>query len=273
MPRQLYGGVLWHGWCTFDSLMNDCILSRLPDAVQPRHRATVTRGWLLLCCVAGLHAQDPASANRAKAQPVNPATPSQTAPQRRLFFVLPNFLTVDNDASVPPMTVGQKFKTTAQNAFDPASFVWYGIQAGIGQLRNSNPSFGQGAQGYAKRYGLRFADGTLENFFTHAIYPTLFHQDPRYFRLGKGGFVHRAGYAVSRLVVTRSDSGRRQVNFSEILGGATAAGISTFSYHPEDSRNLHSALGVWGTQVGYDALSLALKEFWPDIRSKIHALK
>ena len=250
--------------------MSDPTFIPSPDVPRHGYRPTLTKCCLVWCCIAGLHAQDPTSANRATVQPTSP---SETTPQNRVFFVLPNFLTVDNVANVPPMTAGQKFKSTARNAFDPAEFAWYGLQAGIGQLRNSNPSFGQGAEGYGKRYGLRFADGTIENFFTHAIYPALLHQDPRYFRLGKGGFVRRAGYAVSRLVVTRSDSGRSQVNFSEILGGATAAGISTFSYHPEGSRNVKSALGVWGTQVGYDALSLAIKEFWPDIRARIHPVK
>lgn len=248
--------------------MNDPTQIHLSNVLRPGHRLTCC--CLLWCCAAGLHAQDPAGANRAA---VSPATPSQTTSQGRLFFVLPNFLTVENSANVPPMTAGQKFKTTARNAFDPAEFAWYGLQAGIGQLNDSNRSFGQGAEGYGKRYGLRFADGTIENFFTHAIYPAIFHQDPRYFRLGKGGFLHRAGYAVSRLAITRSDSGHRQLNFSEILGGATAAGISVFSYHPEGSRNLHSALSVWGTQTGYDALSLALKEFWPDIRGKVRPAK
>lgn len=232
-------------------------------------RPSLVKGLLVAwCCVAGLHGQD-AGANRSTVQPAAPAAPSQG----RLFFLLPNFLTVDNEANVPPMTAGQKFKTTAKDAFDPVEFAWYGLQAGIGQFNNSNPTFGQGAEGYGKRFGLRFADGTIQNFFTHAIYPAVFHEDPRFYRLGKGSFVHRAAYAVSRLAITRTDSGHRQLNFSEILGGATAAGVSTFSYHPDGSRNLRSALGVWGTQTGYDALSLVLKEFWPDIREKIHPTK
>jgi hypothetical protein len=188
----------------------------------------------------------------------------------RLFFTLPNFLTLENSASAPPLTAGQKFKVTARGTFDPVELVWFGLQAGIAQAGGSDPSYGQGVEGYAKRYAQRFGDGSIQNFFTRAIFPSALHQDPRYFQMGEGGFLHRAAYAVSRIFVTRSDSGSTQFNFSEIFGGAAAAGISTFTYHPRESRNLANATHVWGTQIGFDALSYALKEFWPDLRRKMH---
>jgi hypothetical protein len=191
----------------------------------------------------------------------------------RLFFTLPNFLTVENAASVPPLTAGQKFKTTARSSFDPVELAWYGALAGIAQAENNESSYGQGAAGYAKRYAQRFADGTIENFMARATFPSVLHQDPRYYHLGTGSFGHRVGYAISRIFVTRSDFGSAQFNFSEIVGSATAAGISVFSYHPKDERNLGNAAHTWGTQVGYDALSYVLKEFWPDIRRKLHPPK
>jgi hypothetical protein len=191
----------------------------------------------------------------------------------RLFFTLPNFLTLENAGNVPPLTAAGKIKVTARGAFDPAEFVFYGAEAGIIQAEDHDAIYGQGAEGYAKRLGVRVADGVVENFFTRAIMPSLLHQDPRYFQLGEGGFWHRAFYAVSRIFVTRTDSGGTQFNFSEILGSATAAGISSYTYHPEYARNVSSALDVWGTQVGYDTLSYTLKEFWPDIRRKLHKSK
>jgi len=191
----------------------------------------------------------------------------------RLFFTLPNFLTLENADNAPPLTTGQKFKVTARGTFDPVEFLWYGAQAGISQAEDHDAIYGQGVEGYAKRFGIRFADGTVENFFTRAIVPSLLKQDPRYFQLGKGGLWHRAAYAVSRIFVTRSDSGATEFNFSEIVGSATAAGISTYTYHPEYARNVASALNVWGTQVGYDTLSYVVKEFWPDIRRKLHKSK
>jgi hypothetical protein len=104
---------------------------------------------------------------------------------------------------------------------------------------------------------------------TGAILPTLLRQDPRYFPSGKGSFLHRTGYSVSRIFVTRGDNGRQQFNYSEIVGSALSAGISTYSYHPQGDRNLPNALSVWATQMGYDTITLAVKEFWPDIRRKI----
>src|SRR5580700_11373719 len=143
----------------------------------------------------------------------------------RLGFVLPNFLTVENAGKIPPLTAKQKFAVVARGSFDWAQYPWYGFLAGISQAENSEPGYGQGAEGYGKRYGAAWADGTIENFWTGAILPSLLRQDPRFYQKGKGGFWHRTGYAMSRIVVTRSDSGNNQFNTSEIVGSAIAAGI------------------------------------------------
>jgi hypothetical protein len=203
----------------------------------------------------------------------------------RLFFTLPNFLTLENAGQVPPLTAKQKFKVVARGSFDYVQFPWYGFLSGISQWEDSEPGFGQGAAGYAKRFGAAFADGTIENFFTGAIIPSVIHQDPRYFQLGHGSFAHRTLYAMSRNLITRSDSGKNQFNFSEVVGGAMAAAISTYSYHPTShvfstpnppyyryvasDRTLANTASVWATQYGYDTLTLVVKEFWPDIRRKV----
>lgn len=106
----------------------------------------------------------------------------------RLFYALPNFLTLENAGQVPPLTVGQKFKVVTRGSFDYIQIPWYGFLAGISQAENSEPGYGQGAQGYGKRFGAYFADGTIENYFTGAIFPSLLRQDPRFFQSGKGGF-------------------------------------------------------------------------------------
>jgi hypothetical protein len=187
----------------------------------------------------------------------------------RLGFVLPNFLTVENAGKIPPLTAKQKFDVVARGAFDYAQYPWYGFLAGISQAENSEPGYGQGAEGYGKRYGAAWADGTIENFWTGAILPSVLRQDPRYFQMGKGRFWHRTGYAISRIVVTRSDSGNNQFNFSEIFGSAISAGISTYSYHPHGDKTLRNTADVWSTQVAFDTLTLVVKEFWPDIRRKL----
>jgi hypothetical protein len=191
----------------------------------------------------------------------------------RLFYALPNFLTLENVGQVPPLTVGQKFKVVTRGSFDYIQIPWYGFLAGISQAEDSEPGYGQGAQGYGKRFGAYFADGTIENYFTGAIFPSLLRQDPRFFQSGKGGFWHRTGYAVSRIFVTRTDSGGEQFNYSEIVGSALSAGISTYSYHPKGDRTLPNTASVWGTQVGYDTITIVVKEFWPDIRRKLSKKK
>ena len=201
------------------------------------------------------------------------AAPTSGTSNDRLMFALPNFLTLENGAHVPPLTTGQKFRVVVRSSFDYVQIPWYGFLSGISQAENSEPGYGQGAEGYGKRFGAAAADGTIENFMTSAIFPSVFHQDPRYFQLGKGSFVHRATYSVSRILITRTDSGHHQFNISEIFGSALAASISTYSYHPRADKTLSNTAEVWGTEVSYDTLTILLKEFWPDIRRKIRKKK
>jgi hypothetical protein len=186
----------------------------------------------------------------------------------RLFYALPNFQSVDTTEQLPPLTVGQKFKLQARSQFDYFEIPWYGILAGFSQARNTSPGYGQGAAGYGKRYASEWGDGAIENFMVGAVFASALRQDPRYYVLGEGSFWHRTGYAISRIVVTRSDSGATVFNASQIFGAATAAGISTYSYHPRDERTLRNAASVWGTQIGLDTFTQGVKEFWPDIHRK-----
>ena len=187
----------------------------------------------------------------------------------RLFYALPNFLTLENAGQPPPLSAKEKFKVVARSSFDYVEYPWYAALAGISQAENSEPGYGQGAAGYGKRYGAAFADGTIENFMTGAVLPSLLKEDPRFYQSSAGSFSHRAWYAASRIVVTRTDSGNERFNFSEVVGSALSAGISTYSYHPQGDRNLPNTLSVWGTQIGYDTVTIMVKEFWPDIRRKI----
>jgi hypothetical protein len=203
----------------------------------------------------------------------------------RLFFTLPNFLTLENVGKVPPLTSKQKFAVVVRGSFDYVQYPWYAFLSGISQAENSEPGYGQGWEGYGKRFGAAFADGTIENFMTGAILPAMLHQDPRYFQSGHGSFTRRTWYAISRNLITRVDSGKNDFNYSEVVGGAAAAAISTYSYHPKgeyvttttpgvlhyipSDRTLTNTAKVWGTQYAYDTLTLVVKEFWPDIRRKI----
>jgi hypothetical protein len=203
----------------------------------------------------------------------------------RLFYTLPNFLTLENAGTVPPLTAKQKYAVVTKGSFDYVQYPWYAFLSGISQWEDSEPGYGQGAAGYGKRFGAAFADGTIENYLTGAILPSLLRQDPRYFQSGHGTFWRRTWYAMSRNLVTRTDSGGEQFNYSEVVGGALSAVISTNTYHPKSrlvttttpgvlrfipsDRTLTNTAKVWGTQYGYDTLTLVVKEFWPDIRRKL----
>jgi len=202
----------------------------------------------------------------------------------RILFALPNFLTLENGGHVPPLTAKEKFAVVARGTFDPVQYPWWGLLSAIGQAGNSEAAYGQGWAAYGKRYGTTAADSTIENFMVGAVLPAVLHQDPRFYQSSKGGFARRAGYAISRVFVTRGDSGHTQFNASEIVGSALSASISTFSYHPRSTylstptnphmfvgsdRTLVNAANVWGSQLFLDTITIAVKEFWPDIHRKL----
>jgi hypothetical protein len=184
----------------------------------------------------------------------------------RILWTMPNFLTMENADKLPPLTAKEKFQVTARGVFDPFEFVLIAFVAGINQASNSNPSYGQGMQGYAKRYGTAYADNAIENFMASAVFPSILHQDPRYYQLGHGGFWRRAEHAVGRVVVTRSDDGEKQLNYSELGGAFAAAAISTYTYHPHSERGIGNVTSVWASQMGWDSVTYMIKEFWPDLR-------
>ncbi|MGD0955322.1 MAG: hypothetical protein ABR953_00650 [Candidatus Acidiferrales bacterium] len=185
----------------------------------------------------------------------------------RMFYVMPNYLTVENEAQVKPLTWKGKFAITAKGAFDPYEFVVVGIVAGIRQADDAYPGFGQGAAGYAKRYGTAMADQVDGNIMVGAVFPTILKTDPRYFQMGTGRFFRRFGYALSRIFVARKDSGGQVFNVSEVAGNGVAIGISNL-YYPAADRSVSSSLNSWGLQMGLDALGNELKEFWPDIHRR-----
>jgi hypothetical protein len=187
----------------------------------------------------------------------------------RIFLVIPNYGTVEHPtANIPPLTVKQKFKTGAEDAFDTYSIPLAGIVAAISQAENDDAAWGQGWGAFGKRYAATYADTVIGSFMTTGVFPSMLHEDPRYFRMGSGGFRKRSWYALTKLFVTRTDAGKPQFNYSEFMGNATAAGIS-LTYHTVQERNFSSFGGDYATQIAIDAFANQLKEFWPDIRHKL----
>jgi hypothetical protein len=214
----------------------------------------------------------PSSSPSPSGQREKPKAPDTTIKEQqtgtsdeRLFWVIPDFLLIESAKPLPPLSTGAKFKVVARTSFDYIQWPVYGMLAGFSQAENSEPGYGQGAAGYAKRYGAAFADRTIQSFMTGAILPSILRQDPRYYQLGQGGFWRRTAYGASRIFICRGDSGRLQFNYSEVVGSALSGGISVYTYHPRGERTVRNSLSVWGTQIGFDSLAGVFNEFWPDI--------
>ena len=226
---------------------------------------------VLTCGGIIVEAQQPAS---SVSQPStnNEAPPADSVQPKndRIFGVLPNYRTVENpNIRMAPLSTKGKFNLAIEDSFDPYAYFIAGVFAGFGQTKDDPKSWGEESWGpFAKRYAASFADQTSENIMTEALVPALLKEDPRYFRLGTGGFFKRTGYAVSRIWVTRTDAGGRSFNFSEIMGAGASAAISNI-YYPRENRTMSANLSRWGVMVGEDTFFNLLKEYWPDIRLKI----
>ena len=187
---------------------------------------------------------------------------------RRILWIIPNYRAVSANTYLPPLSVKEKFWLATEDTFDYSNFILVGGLAGISLGQQSQPSFGTGAAGYGRYYWHIFVDGAIENYMTEAIMPVLTKEDPRYYTLGKGGFVKRTGYAISRLFITRTDSGKNTFYVSEFVGAGAAAGIGNL-YYPPQSNTWVKTYQRWGTQLALDGVFNVLKEFWPDIDQKI----
>jgi Carboxypeptidase regulatory-like domain len=180
--------------------------------------------------------------------------------KQRVLGVIPNFY-VSYVHNAVPLTSKQKFELAWKTTIDPVSFGVNGVIAGVEQAQNDFGGYGQGAQGYAKRYGASYADFVAGTFIGSAILPSLLKQDPRYFYKGTGSKRSRILYAVANAVICKGDNGHWQANYSGILGGLAAGGISNL-YYPASDRN-GAALTFENTLVGIGttAVTNLLQEF------------
>ena len=194
--------------------------------------------------------------------------PVQAPEDKRIFGVIPNNRTTEESTPFHALSAKEKLTIAAKDSFDWPVFPTAGLFAGLYQLENQNPSFGQGVKGYALRFATAYGDQMVGNFMTEALVPIAAHEDPRYFRRGEGSILGRAGYALKQIVITRTDSGGHFFNVAEWGGNAAAVAISN-AYYPDTrtaSENVQRLLIACGT----DAFSNILKEFWPDVKKKLH---
>lgn len=206
------------------------------------------------------------------AQSLAPQAPAIS--DERILGIIPNFQTVD-DPAIPytPLSVRDKWRLFVKETLDPYTFVSSAAGAALSQWHNGDPKYGQGIKPYFQRFGAAQADVTTQNFFSDAVLASLLHEDPRYFREGPGhSILHRIGYATSRAVVIRKDSGGRSFNFSGILGMGLGIVLSN-SYYPPASVNANEMGERTATSLSAAALGNLLPEFWPDVKNKLDRLR
>jgi hypothetical protein len=178
--------------------------------------------------------------------------------QQRIFGIIPNFYVVyDHDAA--PLTTKLKFKLATKVLFDPVTIIGVATFAGINQAAD-NPNYGQGAKGYAERFGAGYADGAIDIVVGGAILPSLLHQDPRYFYQGTGTNTSRALHAISSPFICRGDNGRLQPNYSTVGGDLASAALAN-AYYPESNRGVGLFLGNFFIATGQRALANVAQEF------------
>jgi hypothetical protein len=206
---------------------------------------------------------EPLCSQPASAQDTQATTNSPPEPEnKRIFGIIPNYRTSPNLKEYKPLTTREKWAIAAEDSFDRGTFMLAAGFGGEGLFFDSSPSFGRGLKGYARYAAASYADWTIGNVMTEGLYPTLLHQDPRYFRRGEGSGWSRLRYAVGQILWTHADSGRTRFNFSEIVGNSTAVALSNL-YYP-DNRTIANGASKVAVQIGVDMAANILKEFSPD---------
>lgn len=219
------------------------------------------------------------SGSQSKLPPAttNPVPPSDSQQRdstvgkqtKHIVGIVPNYRAVDADTILPPLSVRGKFKLAIYDSFDYGSFVFAGLQAAYYQGTRTYPEFGNGMKGFGRYYWHTLSDQTVSNMLTDALMPIATREDPRFYTLGHGSVLRRTVHAFDRLFVTKTDKGGTSFNFSEVIGTGLGSGLTSM-YYPGQERTAAKVLNNWETQLVSDGLANIIKEFWPDIRRKLH---
>ncbi len=230
-------------------------------------RAALPLLTALLLLSTGTTAQTTQPTNLPDAPSAQKSKESKPQPSGgKVFGVVPEF-NVISARDAKPLTPGGKWRLFVKQTFNPFTVVGAAFTSGMGQATDDFHDYGQGAAGYGKRLGAATADSVDGSLWGGFIFPVMFKQDPRYFRLGEGSMKHRIRYAISRVVVTRTDSGHRAFNFSEVLGNLVAGGIAN-TYYPESDRGAGLTFRRAAVVTALGTLGKIGEEFLPDVDRK-----
>jgi hypothetical protein len=228
-----------------------CMAQDKPDAPTPKPSTT--------------SGQQPASggSQEPSGPPSNP-TGQQDENPKRILGIIPNFQTKDDTPqNQPPLTVGEKYNLAWHQTIDFSAHIGNAFQAMLQQASNGQPHYGQGWGPYAERFGAAEGDQATSAFFIFGFLPHILHDDPRYFRKGKGSVWSRLRYSSTRTVITRTDAGNATFNVPQVAGQLFQQSISTIYYPPVD-RTAGRVFQNWGISLAYNSAYNVLKEFYPD---------
>lgn len=221
---------------------------------------TISLCVALACGVAA--AQQPAPQKSAST-----AAAKSKKKHKGVLGLVPTY-SISNNQNSPPLTPAQKLHLAMEDSANPFEVAEAAVKAEYYRGTNPRKKIGYGGAGYLKQWGASYLDEVSGNMFQTFLYPSLLRQDPRYERKGKGSFAGRLGYALSRVLVTRGDDGRREFNASMVLGSATATALSN-AYYPPPARGAGRTFGNIGWSLVGDGASGIFKEFWPDIAQRL----
>jgi hypothetical protein len=228
----------------------------------------------------------PASFSRAQELPPAPAEtrPQNTLPDTpvpkkaslderppRLFWIIPTYKVTESKTPTV-LSPRQKIHIVVNDLTDPYTIGYTAAMAGIAQANNDFAGYGQGAAGYWKRFGAGYADQASAGFFGGFLFPSLLHQDPRYYRQGSGPIKRRFAHALIRPVVTYNDSDGKAFNWSGLLGSLAASGLSNV-YYPEEDRGAGKTFSRFAMGIPYSVIDHLLDEFGPDLENKFFKKK
>jgi hypothetical protein len=203
--------------------------------------------------------------------PLESALPDPEPVSNRLFGVIPNYRAAETLQTYKPLTTREKYHIAFEDSFDWPNFFLLAGYAAQSQIAAGGFHHNGGLPVFGEYYARGFSDQIIGSYVTDAILPSLLHDDPRYFRLGNGTLWRRTYYAASRIFVTRRDNGTSRFNITEIAGNIGVDAITTW-YYP-DSQSASEGLERFGMQLGNDAISNILTEFWPDIKRRLRPLQ
>lgn len=213
----------------------------------------------------------PGAPDQSKSSPSKPgdqgAPPSNPEPPR-ILGVMPNFRAVSAGRIPPPPTPKQAFVIATQDSFDYSAFIFVGITSLLAEGTNTHSQLGKGMPGFGRYYWRGLADKTDGNYLVIFALPTVFHQDERYYAMGKGSVLKRMIYSATRVAITPNYQGHNSFNASEVFGRGISQAISS-AYYPSQTRTFGGIASKFGYAIGRDALTNAFREFWPDIAAHV----